>query len=70
MLEEDNNYFADLSTETTSKRDNELDQIRAIITQAQTVFGKNKATKEELEQVINHLKTLSAAVNDSLEAQV
>jgi ABC-type transporter Mla subunit MlaD len=70
MLEEDKDYFADLSTETTSKRDAELEQIRDIITSAQKIFDKGKATKEELEQAINHLKTLSAADNDSREAQV
>ncbi|CAI2191810.1 5160_t:CDS:2 [Funneliformis geosporum] len=67
MLEESEDYFADLSTETTSKRDAEIDQIRGIIASAQTIFDKSKATKEELEQVISSLKTLTKAASGLTE---
>ncbi|CAI2190290.1 8405_t:CDS:10, partial [Funneliformis geosporum] len=67
MLEEGKDYFADLATETTSKRDNELDQIRGIIASVQTIFDKSKATKEEVEQAISSLRTLSTAASGLTE---
>jgi len=70
MLEEGNDCFDDLSTETTQKRDVKLDQVKAIITQAQIIFAKNEATKEEITQVIDSLKVLANAANDSVESQV
>jgi len=44
--------------------------VREIIKQAQEIFAKTGATKEELETAINNLKTLKNAPSDSAEATV
>ena len=71
------NLVKDDSQRTTQKqaiikeisqiRENKLEKVRQIISQAQNVFNKDAATKEELEQVINDLKTLTNAPQDSAE---
>ncbi|CAG8640571.1 9957_t:CDS:2, partial [Racocetra persica] len=48
-------------------RENKLEKVRQIITQAQNIFNKDAATKKELEQVINDLNTLANAPSDSAE---
>ncbi|CAG8691784.1 14255_t:CDS:2 [Cetraspora pellucida] len=53
--------------EISQIRENKLEKVRQIITQAQNIFNKDAATKKELEQVINDLKTLANAPQDSAE---
>jgi len=57
----------DVITEITQIRENKLGKVRQLITNAQTVKDKEKATKEELESAINDLKTLANASSDSVE---
>ncbi|CAG8649271.1 39432_t:CDS:2 [Gigaspora margarita] len=48
-------------------RENKLEAVRQIISQAQNIFNKDAATKEELEKVINDLKILANASQDKAE---
>nr|CAG8441163.1 6556_t:CDS:10 [Entrophospora candida] len=58
------NYKSIVITEITEKRAKKLSQVRQIIANAQTIFAKIGATKQELEKAINDLKNLAKAHSD------
>ncbi|CAJ0907210.1 22352_t:CDS:2, partial [Entrophospora sp. SA101] len=57
----------EIIAEINQVRSAKLDQIRQIITNAQEILNQDGATKEELEPVIQSLKTLADAPADSAE---
>jgi hypothetical protein len=58
---------SEIIAEINQIRIGKLDQVRQIITNAQTIKDKDGATKEELEKAIADLKTLTNAPTDSAE---
>ncbi|CAG8657921.1 12218_t:CDS:10, partial [Ambispora leptoticha] len=57
----------EILAEITRLRTAKLDQVRTILSTAKGILDKDGATKEELEQAVNDLKTLANAPADSAE---
>jgi len=67
MLVKGEDYFADLSTETTQKKIAKLTEIRQVIASAKNVLSKSKSTSEELQKTIAELKVLASSLVNSVE---